>query len=79
VAVIGIRDEYRGQSSKAFIKLRDDAATLTIDELQTFLKDKLGKHEMVQALEIRNALPRTPVGKISKKDLYDEEEGRTAA
>jgi long-chain acyl-CoA synthetase len=38
------------------------------------LKDKLGKHEMVQALEIRESLPKTPVGKISKKDLYDEEE-----
>jgi len=79
VAVIGIRDEYRGQSPKAFIKLKDGAATFTLDELQKFLKDKLGKHEMVQALEIRDALPRTPVGKISKKDLYDQEERKTAA
>jgi long-chain acyl-CoA synthetase len=79
VAVIGIRDEYRGQSPKAFIKLRDGAATFTLDELQQFLKDKLGKHEMVQALEIREALPKTPVGKISKKDLYDQEERKTAA
>jgi len=79
VAVIGIRDEYRGQSPKAFIKLKDGAATLTLDELQKFLKDKLGKHEMVQALEIRNALPKTPVGKISKKDLYDQEERKAAA
>jgi long-chain acyl-CoA synthetase len=79
VAVIGIRDEYRGQSPKAFIKLKDGAATFTLDELQKFLKDKLGKHEMVQALEIRDALPKTPVGKISKKDLYDQEERKTAA
>jgi long-chain acyl-CoA synthetase len=79
VAVIGIRDEYRGQSPKAFIKLKDGAATFTLDELQKFLKDKLGKHEMVQALEIRGALPKTPVGKISKKDLYDEEERKVAA
>ena len=41
-----------------------------------FLKDKLGKHEMVQALEIRPELPKTAVGKISKKDLYDEEARR---
>jgi long-chain acyl-CoA synthetase len=79
VAVIGIHDEYRGQSPKAFIKLKNGAATLTLDKLQKFLKDKLGKHEMVQALEIRDALPKTPVGKISKKDLYDEEERKTAA
>src|SRR6201987_2783591 len=79
VKVIGIRDEYRGQSPKAFIKLKDGAATFTLDELQRFLKDKLGKHEMVQVLEIRDALPKTPVGKISKKDLYEQEERKTAA
>jgi long-chain acyl-CoA synthetase len=79
VAVIGVKDQYRGQSPKAFVKLKDGAAALTLDELQKFLKDKLGKHEMVQALEIRDALPRTPVGKISKKDLYDQEERKTTA
>lgn len=74
VAVIGIRDEYRGQSPKAFVKLKDGAAPFLIGELQQFLKDKLGKHEIVQALEIRDELPKTQVGKISKKELYDEEE-----
>jgi long-chain acyl-CoA synthetase len=33
---------------------------------------------MLQALEIRDSLPKTPVSKISKKDLYDEEERKTA-
>jgi len=33
----------------------------------------------VQVREIRDALPKTPVGKISKKDLYDQEERKTAA
>lgn len=78
VAVIGIHDEYRGQSPKAFVKLKAGAATISLGELQGFLKDKLGKHEMVQALEIRPELPRTAVGKISKKDLYDEEDRKRA-
>jgi long-chain acyl-CoA synthetase len=78
VAVIGIRDEYRGQSPKAFVKLKADAVAPALDELQKFLKDKLGKHEMVQALEIRNELPKTPVGKISKKELHDDEERKAA-
>ena len=77
VAVIGIKDEYRGQSPKAFVKLKAGAASFTLKELQEFLKDKLGKHAMVQALEFRDSLPKTPVGKISKKDLYDEEERKT--
>jgi long-chain acyl-CoA synthetase len=77
VAVIGIRDEYRGQSPKAFIKLKAGADEFTLDELQAFLKDRLGKHEMIQALELRPELPKTAVGKISKKELYDEEKRTT--
>ena len=79
VAVIGIRDEYRGQSPKAFIVLKAGAEDVTLKDMQSFLKDKLGKHEMIQAIELRSELPKTAVGKISKKDLYDEEERRTAA
>ena len=79
VAVIGIPDEYRGQSPKAVVALKAGAKPFTLKEFQEFLKDKLGKHEMVQALEIREELPKTPVGKISKKDLVDEEARKRAA
>ncbi|MDP3820237.1 MAG: long-chain fatty acid--CoA ligase [Burkholderiales bacterium] len=79
VCVIGIPDEYRGQSPKAFIKLKKDAPAFTLDELKTFLKDRIGKHEMVQAMELRAELPKTAVGKLSKKDLVDEEERKRAA
>jgi len=73
VSVIGVPDAYRGQSPKAFVTLKQGAAGFTLEELQAFLKSRLGKHEMVQALEIREALPKTPVGKLSKKELYAEE------
>ena len=79
VCVIGIHDEYRGQSPKAFVKLKAGAEPLTLEQLQAFLKDRLGKHEMVQALDIRAELPKTPVGKLSKKELYEEEEKTRAA
>ena len=78
VIVIGIHDEYRGEAPKAFIKLKDDAAAFTLDELKIFLKNALGKHEMLQAMEIRDALPKTAVGKLSKKELYEEEKGALA-
>ena len=45
----------------------------TLDQMKAFLKDRLGKHEMIGALEIRDELPKTPVGKISKKDLREYE------
>lgn len=73
VCVIGIQDEYRGQSPKAFIKLKNHAAAVAFDELKEFLRDKLGKHEMITDMEIRADLPKTPVGKLSKKELLEEE------
>jgi long-chain acyl-CoA synthetase len=80
VCVIGIPDAYRGQSPKAFIKLKKDVPALSLDALKSFLKDRIGKHEMVQEMELRAELPKTAVGKLSKKDLVDEEAcKRTAA
>ena len=79
VSVIGVPDDYRGQSPKAFVTLKKDASAFTLAELQEFLKSRLGKHEMVQALELRTELPKTPVGKLSKKELYAEEEQKRNA
>jgi long-chain acyl-CoA synthetase len=73
VTVIGIPDAYRGQSAKAFIALKPGAQPFGIDELKTFLADKLAKYEMPTEMEIRQSLPRTPVGKLSKKELVAEE------
>jgi len=73
VAVIGINDPYRGQAPKAFIKLREAAEEFSLDELKAFLKTRLGKHEMISAMALVEALPRTPVGKIDKKPLYAAE------
>ncbi len=71
--VVGMPDDYRGESAKAFVKLRRGAPGFTLDELHAFLADKLGRHELPRQLEIRDALPRTVVGKLSKVALRDEE------
>ncbi len=71
--VIGVPDEYRGEAAKAFVKLRDGAQPFSLGDLREFLADKLGKHELPQDLEIRDELPKTPVGKLSKKELVEEE------
>ena len=55
------------------------APELSLKELKDFLKSRLGKHEMISEMEIRAALPRTPVGKLSKKELYDEINAKAAA
>lgn len=79
VSVIGVPDAYRGQSPKAFIKLKAGAADISLEEMKDFLKSRLGKHEMLQEMEVRAELPKTPVGKLSKKELYEEEARKRAA
>jgi long-chain acyl-CoA synthetase len=73
VTVIGIPDSYRGQSAKAFIALKSGASQFGFDELKAFLADKLAKYEMPTEMEFRASLPKTPVGKLSKKELVAEE------
>jgi long-chain acyl-CoA synthetase len=72
VLVIGVPDSYRGESAKAFVSLRPGAEPFTLEALRDFLRDKLGPHELPTALEFRAALPRTPVGKLSKIELRAE-------
>jgi long-chain acyl-CoA synthetase len=70
-AVVGIADAYRGQTVKAFVALKADA-TLSAEELTAFLADKLSPIEMPKLIEFRPSLPKTTVGKISKKQLLEE-------
>jgi long-chain acyl-CoA synthetase len=73
---IGVDDEYRGQAPKAFVTLKEGQQA-TPQELRDFLKDKLSKIEMPKEVEIRDQLPKTLIGKLSKKELVEEERART--
>ena len=75
VTVIGVADEYQGQSVKAFVKLREGQA-LGEEELRAFLQDRLGRHEVPKHIEFRDTLPKTMIGKLSKKELVAEEEAK---
>jgi long-chain acyl-CoA synthetase len=76
--VIGVRDPYRQEAPKVFVKLKP-GASLTFEDLKAHLEGKIGKHEMPVALEIRSELPKTPVGKLSKKELKEEERAKAQA
>ena len=75
---IGVPDAYRGQSAKAFVVLRagSDATPAT---LSTFLEGYLSKIERPREIVIRGALPKTAVGKLSRKQLIAEENAGQAA
>jgi long-chain acyl-CoA synthetase len=76
--VVGVPDPYRGQTVKAFVVLKPDE-TLTREELCDFLADKVSKIEMPKLVEFRAVLPKTAIGKISKKALLDEEAAKSRA
>ena len=71
VNVIGVPDEYRGEAPVAFIKLKP-GHTATEPELKSFLSDKLNKIEMPKHFIFKDALPKTLIGKLSKKELREE-------
>jgi long-chain acyl-CoA synthetase len=70
--VIGVPDAYRGQAPKAFVTLHA-GKTATPEELRHFLVDYVSKIELPKEVEIRASLPKTAVGKLSRKELVAEE------
>jgi long-chain acyl-CoA synthetase len=69
--VIGIPDAYRGEAPKAFIKLKEGVRASKA-ELIEFLRPRLSKIELPAEIEFRDSLPKTLVGKHSKKELRAE-------
>lgn len=74
--VIGVPDPYRGESPKAFVALQEDAEA-DGPALMAWLNPQLGKHERVIAVDIRESLPKTLIGKLDRKELR-KAEGITA-
>lgn len=71
VTVIGVPDSYRGEAPKAFVKLRAGYRT-TEEEMLEFLKSRISKIELPAEIEFRDELPKTLIGKLSKKELKAE-------
>lgn len=69
--VIGVPDEYRGEAPVAYVKLREGKTT-TEAELKKFLAAKLNKIEMPKEIIFKDQLPKTLIGKLSKKELREE-------
>ena len=71
VNVIGVPDAYRGEAPVAFVKLKA-GKTATEGDIKTFLTGKLNKIEMPKQVIFKEALPKTLIGKLSKKELREE-------
>ncbi|WP_240230623.1 long-chain-fatty-acid--CoA ligase [Devosia lacusdianchii] len=69
--VIGVPDDYRGEAPVAFVKLKP-GKTVTEAELKHFVAERLNKIEMPKEIIFKDALPKTLIGKLSKKELRTE-------
>jgi acyl-CoA synthetase (AMP-forming)/AMP-acid ligase II len=68
-AVVGLPDQKSGEIACAVVVSKPDA-TFTFDDMVSHLKDAhLSNHKIPERLEIVEALPRNPSGKVLKKDL----------
>lgn len=70
--VIGVPDPYTGEKPKAFVTL-EKGAEATGEALAAWLNPQLGKHERVDAVVVRDELPKTMIGKLDRKALRAEE------
>ncbi|MFH1819643.1 MAG: long-chain-fatty-acid--CoA ligase [Pseudomonadota bacterium] len=66
-AVIGVPDEHSGEVVKLFVVKKDPA--LTEAALQDFLKEQLTGYKRPKYIEFRADLPKSPVGKILRREL----------
>ena len=70
VTVIGVPDKYRGEAPKAFIRLKPGMHA-SEDDIRKVIEPKLSKIERPEYIEFRDELPKTMIGKLSKKELRD--------
>ncbi len=69
---IGIPHDYRGETVKAFVVLQP-GETATEQDIIDFCKVKLTAYKVPKIVEFRTTVPKSPVGKILRKVLRDEE------
>jgi long-chain acyl-CoA synthetase len=68
-AVVGVPDEKTGEAVKLVIVRRDDS--LTEQAVRDFCHDNLTGYKRPRVIEFRTELPKTPVGKILRRELRD--------
>lgn len=69
-AVVGVPDQRWGERLKAFI-VKKEKASLKVEELESYLREKIASFKIPKDWEFVDSLPMTPSGKVLKRDLRD--------
>jgi long-chain acyl-CoA synthetase len=70
-AVVGVPDAQRGERVQAFIVLKPGEQA-TAEELTAFSRERLAPYKIPRVFEFRDALPKTTIGKVLRRQLRDE-------
>jgi long-chain acyl-CoA synthetase len=72
-AVIGVPNEEFGEEGKAVVELAPghEASEALASELATFARERLAGYKVPRSVEFQDHLPRTPTGKLLKRELRD--------
>jgi acyl-CoA synthetase (AMP-forming)/AMP-acid ligase II len=76
-AVIPKRDDEAGEIPKAFILLHPDQKA-SPEELMRFVEERVAPYKKVREIEFVEAIPKTPSGKILRRELIEAERAKTA-
>jgi len=73
---VGIADQYRGETVKAYVVLKP-GETATAEEIIAFCREKLAAYKVPKLVEFRESLPKSAIGKVLRKVLREEEESKS--
>jgi len=78
-AVVGVPDEYRGETVKAFVALKEEnEGTVTPEEIISFCKERMAAYKYPRQVEIVPEIPKTPTGKFLRRTLRAKEESKSS-
>ena len=69
---VGVPDEYRGETVKAFV-VRKRGSGVTEEDLISYCRENLAPYKVPKMVEFRDELPKSAVGKLLRRVLADEE------
>ncbi len=73
--VVGVPDPKVGQLIKAYVVLQSDArGKISEEEIMEFCRENLAHYKVPKIIEFRGELPKTDVGKVSRRELREEAE-----
>jgi acyl-CoA synthetase (AMP-forming)/AMP-acid ligase II len=70
-AVVGVPSRQWGETPVAFVVLKP-THTASAEEIRSWANERLGKTQRLASVEIRDALPRSAIGKVLKRELREQ-------